>query len=482
MHDEEELERALRLKSRLIGINNRNLKTFETTLATCERLARLVPPGRVIVGESGIFSPDDLAGCRAGAFLVGESLMRQTDVAAATRRFSRAHPSSSARQLNDRAPLTHLDDNGEARMVDVSDKAVDRARARAAEGFVAMAPATLDLIEQGNAKKGDVLGTARIAGIMAAKRTHELIPLCHPPRHHQGRRRLRAVARLPGIGVRATAKVEAQDRRRDGGADRRLGRLPHHLRHGEGGRPGDEFAGIRLIEKTGGRSGTFRPARLTLACMALLSVAEALARVMEAWRRSPPSPCARRGRGRVLADVSPLCSPQPPFDASAMDGYAVRAADVAPLPATLRLIGEAPAGQPFAGERRRRPGRAHLHRRAGARRAPTPSSSRRTPTPPTGWSIVKEARAAGATSGRAASTSAPATCCSRAGARLGPRELSLAAAMGHAELPVRRKPHVAILATGDELVPPGHRPRRARSSPPSLPGLPRWPRRKAASR
>ena len=75
--------------------------------------------------------------------------------------------------------LSHLNDKGEARMVDVSDKATTQRTARA-EGFVAMAPATLALVEKGEAKKGDVLAAARIAGIMAAKKTHELIPLCHP--------------------------------------------------------------------------------------------------------------------------------------------------------------------------------------------------------------------------------------------------------------------------------------------------------------
>jgi indole-3-glycerol phosphate synthase len=99
IHDEAELDRALSLRSRLIGINNRDLKTFVTSLATTERLAPRIPRDRTVVAESGLNTPADLARLAAlgiSAFLVGESLMRQADVTAATRALLGSQPSRAA--------------------------------------------------------------------------------------------------------------------------------------------------------------------------------------------------------------------------------------------------------------------------------------------------------------------------------------------------------------------------------------------------
>jgi len=173
VHDGAELDRALRLGVRMIGINNRNLKTLVTDLATTERLAPEVPADRIVVAESGIRRAEDLdrlAAAGARCFLVGETLMREPDVTAATRRLLR---------FPEVPRFTHLDSEGRARMVDVSDKA-ETDRVAIAGARVVMRQETLERIRSGDVAKGDVLAVARLAGIMAAKRTAELIPLCHP--------------------------------------------------------------------------------------------------------------------------------------------------------------------------------------------------------------------------------------------------------------------------------------------------------------
>ncbi|KRB52918.1 molybdenum cofactor biosynthesis protein MoaC [Rhizobium sp. Root708] len=153
--------------------------------------------------------------------------------------------------------LTHIDSSGQAHMVDVGAKD-DTVRVATAEGHVTMAAATLELIRQGNAKKGDVIGTARLAGIMAAKQTSNLIPLCHPLMLTKVSVDISEDPALPGLRVEATAKLTGKtgvemealtavsvacltiyDMAK--AADRTM-----------------EIGGIRLLEKSGGKSGDFR--------------------------------------------------------------------------------------------------------------------------------------------------------------------------------------------------------------------------------
>ncbi len=153
--------------------------------------------------------------------------------------------------------LSHINARGEANMVDVAEKDVTTRTARA-EGFVAMKAETLDLLERGEAKKGDVLATARIAAIMAAKRTPELIPLCHALALSKVSVDLTPMRTPPGLHVTAFVKV-------DGKTGVEMEALTavsvacltvyDMLKAVD---KGMSFSGIRLIEKTGGRSGAYR--------------------------------------------------------------------------------------------------------------------------------------------------------------------------------------------------------------------------------
>jgi cyclic pyranopterin phosphate synthase len=153
--------------------------------------------------------------------------------------------------------LTHLDEDGRARMVDVSDKAVTL-REATASGLVTMRPATLAMVIEGKAPKGDVLAAARIAGIMAAKRTHELIPLCHPLMIAKAAVTLSADPARNAVAVTATVAVEGKT-----GVEMEaltavavacltlydmLKSVDRAMR----------IAEIRLVAKSGGRSGAYR--------------------------------------------------------------------------------------------------------------------------------------------------------------------------------------------------------------------------------
>jgi cyclic pyranopterin phosphate synthase len=152
--------------------------------------------------------------------------------------------------------LTHIDAKGEARMVDVSAKPATE-RVAVAEGLVVMSKATLAMIESGNAKKGDVLGTARIAGIMAAKKTSDLIPLCHPLALSKVTLDIEPDRKIPGCRVRASVKVsgptgvEMEALTAVSVACLTIYDMIKAVERGV------RIEGIRLIEKKGGKSGHY---------------------------------------------------------------------------------------------------------------------------------------------------------------------------------------------------------------------------------
>ncbi|EPR22355.1 molybdenum cofactor biosynthesis protein MoaC [Agrobacterium sp. TS43] len=159
--------------------------------------------------------------------------------------------------MSEAGKLTHIDAGGEAHMVDVGDKA-ETVRVAVAEGFVKMKPETLALIREGNAKKGDVIGTARLAGIMAAKQTANLIPLCHPLMLTKVAVDIAEDAALPGLRVEALVKLSGKT----GVEMEALTAVSIAcLTIYDMAKAADkamEIVNIRLLEKSGGKSGDFR--------------------------------------------------------------------------------------------------------------------------------------------------------------------------------------------------------------------------------
>lgn len=155
------------------------------------------------------------------------------------------------------AKLSHITESGAAHMVDVSDKAETEREARA-EGHVVMAKETLDLILSGNAKKGDILGTARIAGIMAAKKTSDLIPLCHPLMLSKITVDIEPDAALPGLRVVCTAKLTGKtgvEMEALTGVSIACLTIYDMAKAADRGM---RIENIRLLSKSGGRSGDWR--------------------------------------------------------------------------------------------------------------------------------------------------------------------------------------------------------------------------------
>ncbi len=153
--------------------------------------------------------------------------------------------------------LTHIGETGEASMVDVGDKAVTARRAVAA-GSIRLKPETLAMIIAGDARKGDVIGTARLAGIMAAKKTHDLIPLCHPLNLNKIAVEIEPDEALPGLRVTATARVDGRTGVEMEALTAASVACLTIYDMAKAVDRGMVIGDIRLVEKSGGKSGDWR--------------------------------------------------------------------------------------------------------------------------------------------------------------------------------------------------------------------------------
>lgn len=351
--------------------------------------------------------------------------------------------------------LTHLDDRGAARMVDVSDKPVT-SRSATARGRISMKPSTLKLILDDKLKKGNALEVARLAGIMAAKKAADLIPLCHPLAISKVEIELHPDKKTNSVEVEATVKlsgqtgVEMEALTAVSVACLTLYDMAKAVDRGM------VIGDIRLTGKSGGKSGDYRAHQeILMAQQTLLPVADARARILATLHPTQmESVLLADAYGRVLAEDAIARRTQPPADLSAMDGYAVKAADTASIPARLRIVGEAPAGGAYADELKS--GEAvRIFTGAPLPRGADAIVIQEDTERDGGIVIVKEAAKAGRHVRSAGLDFRTGDCGIPAGQRLSPADVALAAAMNLARLNVRKRPVIAFFSTGDELVPPG---------------------------
>ena len=326
------------------------------------------------------------------------------------------------------ASFTHFDRQGNARMVDVSQKDITERKATACAS-VAMDKATLELIMEGRVKKGDVLQIARLAGIMAAKQTSNLIPLCHPLGLDLVEVDLQCDTSLNMINISATCGVMS--------------------------RTGVEMEALTAASVAAMTVYDMCKSVDRAMGIFMIPVAEAIQRITKSL-----SPIGNEviqlsdACGRVLAkDVSARIS-QPPFDVSSMDGYAVRQEDIDSIPHKLKIIGSVPAGSNFDGEVKKNQ---TVQVFTGSRipRGADTVVIQENVNVTLDDAVVLTSSKKGQFIRNAGLDFKREQVGLTAGQILSPRAIGYAASMNHPWLSVRRKPTIGILSTGNEIVMPG---------------------------